>query len=215
MLLESIFDFDVLKVLGYGLSGFAFLLMFFAFMLLRQIINKEQNTPAMVIKSIWGFMGLSFLMTICIGIFSFFVSDYKKETLAENKSTIQDQHQKIDIIATDHKRDSVLQEALEKGSFKDAEDFKKVDEKQQPMLDSLEKKLDHSSATTDDKKDFDSLKGQLDHVSGELSKDDLSKKQRDSLTIRYVHINSEISKIPTRVATRNFSAVSKTALRDF
>ncbi|MDP9230671.1 MAG: hypothetical protein M3O67_08370 [Bacteroidota bacterium] len=151
-----------------------FLLMFFAFMLLRQIINKEQNTPV-----------------------------------------IQDQHQKIDIIATDHERDSALQEALEKGLFKDAEDFKKVDEKQQHMPDSLEKKLDNSSATTEDKNDFDTLKGQLDHISGELSREDLSKKQRDSLTIRYVRINSEISKIPTRVATRNFSTVSKTALRNF
>lgn len=32
---------DFVKILGYGLSGFAFLLMFFAYMLLKNEIKKQ------------------------------------------------------------------------------------------------------------------------------------------------------------------------------
>jgi len=82
-ILEAVPDF--VKILGYGLSGFAFLLMFFAYMLLRQVISKGSQNK-MIYKSIWAFMGLSFLLTICIGVFSFVTGDYKKKELEENET---------------------------------------------------------------------------------------------------------------------------------
>src|SRR5215203_2674982 len=92
-ILEAVPDF--VKILGYGLSGFAFLLMFFAYMLLRQVISKGSQNK-MIYKSIWAFMGLSFLLTICIGVFSFVTGDYKKKELEENETTIQNQQNGID-----------------------------------------------------------------------------------------------------------------------
>ncbi len=66
MKLES---FDVVKILGYGLSGFAFLLVFLAFMLLR----KEQDKPEprkLIIQTIQMFMGLCLILSLAVGIIS-------------------------------------------------------------------------------------------------------------------------------------------------
>ena len=143
MVLAAWFDFDILKVLGYGLSGFAFLLMFFAFLLLRQIINKEKNTPTMVIKSIWGFMGLSFVMTLLIGLFSFLVGDYKKEQLVTSKEIIDDQQNSIELVNENQRRDSLVHATLNPDGTVDQEKFKEVKEKQEAALDSMSNKIDN------------------------------------------------------------------------
>lgn len=63
-MLESI---DVVKVLGYGLSGFAFLLVFLAFMLLRK--EQEQNQPRkLIVQTIQMFMGLCLILSVVVGV---------------------------------------------------------------------------------------------------------------------------------------------------
>ncbi|MBL7811365.1 MAG: hypothetical protein JNL57_03995 [Bacteroidetes bacterium] len=60
---------DIIKILGYGLSGFAFLLVFLAFMLLR----KEQDKPEprkMIVQTIWMFMGLCLTLSLVVGLLS-------------------------------------------------------------------------------------------------------------------------------------------------
>lgn len=72
---------DVLKILGYGLSGFAFLLVFLAFMLLR----KEQDKPEprkMIIQTIQMFMGLCLLLSISVGIISVPISSQNSQLQA-------------------------------------------------------------------------------------------------------------------------------------
>ena len=102
---------DFVKILGYGLSGFAFLLMFFAYMLLRQVINKSTQNK-MIIKSIWAFMGLSFLLTITIGVFSFITGDYKQKELENNEATIKTQQNGLEILNADQKLDSLVKKAI-------------------------------------------------------------------------------------------------------
>lgn len=66
-------SFDVVKILGYGLSGFAFLLVFLAFMLLR----KEQDKPEprkLIIQTIQMFMGLCLVLCIAVGVISIPIS---------------------------------------------------------------------------------------------------------------------------------------------
>lgn len=194
------FDFDVVKVLGYGLSGFAFLLMFFAFMLLRQVISKDKETNNMIFKSIWGFMGLSLIMTLCIGLFSFFVQDYKQQQLADSNAIISEQKGKIGILVDDKQRDSLMTEAITSKAYEDPNKFKQVKEKQEKILDSLGTKINNSSAATDqDKKDFSNTKTEISHISSQLVKADLPAEKRDSLSKQLVNLNRKISTISEKV----------------
>ena len=61
---------DVLKILGYGISGFSFLLVLLTFFLLRAEQNKDQEPRPLIIKMIWRFM----LMTIFMVILNSFIS---------------------------------------------------------------------------------------------------------------------------------------------
>src|SRR5215204_1392663 len=128
-ILETVPDF--VKILGYGLSGFAFLLMFFAYMLLRQVISKSSQNQ-MIFKSIWAFMALSFLLTICIGVFSYITGDYKKKELVENQETIQKQQTGLEVFKTDQKLDSLVKNAVVTNIENDpakAEEVKKAHDK--------------------------------------------------------------------------------------
>lgn len=186
---------DVLKILGYGLSGFAFLLMFFTFLLLRQIINKQGNTPKMIFKLIWAFMAMSFVMTIVIGVFTFLVTDYKQNVLAQNEKTIHDQESNIEVFKTDQKRDSLLSSAIANNAFNDAEKFKKVDEQQQKILDSLSTKVNNSDASPEAKQQFNDLSDSLRVVSSGLTNPDLTTRQKDSLKVKYFEINKRIPNV--------------------
>lgn len=84
-------SFDVVKILGYGLSGFAFLLVFLAFMLLR----KEQDKPEprkLIIQTIQMFMGLCLVLSIAVGVISIPISS--------NNSRLQQVLQDGTVIAT-------------------------------------------------------------------------------------------------------------------
>lgn len=185
---------DFVKILGYGLSGFAFLLMFFAYMLLRQVINKSTQNK-MIIKSIWAFMGLSFLLTITIGVFSFITGDYKQKELADNEATIKTQQNGLEILNADQKLDSLVKKAIADNMInKNASD---------KIIDELESKLDSSNATPEDKRKFESLKGETNKTLDSLSKPDLSPETKTRLRNKYVLQTAEISKVSTTVVKRN------------
>ena len=185
---------DFVKILGYGLSGFAFLLMFFAYMLLRQVINKSTQNK-MIIKSIWAFMGLSFLLTITIGVFSFITGDYKQKELADNEATIKTQQNGLEILNADQKLDSLVKKAIADNMINKNASNKIIDE--------LESKLDSSNATPEDKRKFESLKGETNKTLDSLSKPDLSDETKTRLRNKYVLQTAEISKVSTTVVKRN------------
>ena len=185
---------DFVKILGYGLSGFAFLLMFFAYMLLRQVINKSTQNK-MIIKSIWAFMGLSFLLTITIGVFSFITGDYKQKELANNEATIKTQQNGLEILNADQKLDSLVKKAIADNMINKNASNKIIDE--------LESKLDSSNATPEDKRKFESLKGETNKTLDSLSKPDLSPETKTRLRNKYVLQTAEISKVSTTVVKRN------------
>ena len=61
---------DVLKILGYGISGFSFLLVLLTFFLLRAEQNKDQEPRPLIIKMIWRFMLMTIFMVILNGFIS-------------------------------------------------------------------------------------------------------------------------------------------------
>lgn len=193
---------DFVKILGYGLSGFAFLLMFFAYMLLRQVINKSTQNK-MIIKSIWAFMGLSFLLTITIGVFSFVTGDYKQKELAEKETTIETQRNGLEILNADQKLDSLVTKGIAENIMNNpekAEDAKKAYDK---IIGELGSKLDNSNATPEDKRKFESLKGETNKTLDSLSNPDLSPETKTRLEKKIVLQVGEISKVSSTVVKRN------------
>ena len=193
---------DFVKILGYGLSGFAFLLMFFAYMLLRQVINKSTQNK-MIIKSIWAFMGLSFLLTITIGVFSFITGDYKQEALANNEATIKTQQNGLEILNADQKLDSLVKKAAAENMSNSPEKVEETKMAYDKIIGELESKLDSSNATTEDKRKFESLKGETNKTLDSLSKPDLSPETKLRLRNKFWLQTGEISKVSSRVVKRN------------
>lgn len=193
---------DFVKILGYGLSGFAFLLMFFAYMLLRQVINKSTQNK-MIIRSIWAFMGLSFLLTITIGVFSFITGDYKQTKLADNEATIKTQQNGLEILNADQKLDSLVKKAVAENMANSPEKVEETKMAYDKIIGELESKLDSSNATTEDKKRFESLKGETSKTLDSLSKPDLSPETKTRLRNKYLLQTGEISKVSSTVVKRN------------
>lgn len=193
---------DFVKILGYGLSGFAFLLMFFAYMLLRQVINKSTQNK-MIIKSIWAFMGLSFLLTITIGVFSFITGDYKQKELADNEATIKTQQNGLEILNADQKLDSLVKKAIAENMINNPEKAEETKNASDKIIGELESKLDSSNATPEDKRKFESLKGETNKTLDSLSKPDLSPETKTRLRNKYLFQTAEISKVSSNVVKRN------------
>ncbi|WP_130733936.1 hypothetical protein [Flavobacterium sp. J27] len=61
---------DVLKILGYGMTGFSFLLVLLTFFLLRAEQNKDQEPRPLIIKMIWRFMLMTVFMVVLNGFIS-------------------------------------------------------------------------------------------------------------------------------------------------
>jgi len=199
-ILEAVPDF--VKILGYGLSGFAFLLMFFAYMLLRQVISKGSQNK-MIYKSIWAFMGLSFLLTICIGVFSFVTGDYKKKELEENETTIQNQQNGLEVLKIDQRLDSLVKNAvvgnIENNPAK-AEATKTAHDK---IITDLQTGIDKANATPEDKKKFKDLANETTKTLDSLNRSDLSHDTKVRLTDKYIIQTGELSRVSTNVIKRN------------
>lgn len=192
---------DFVKILGYGLSGFAFLLMFFTYMLLRQVITKPTQNK-MIFKLIWGFMGLSFLFTIVVGVFSFMTGDYKKSALAKNEETITKQQNGLEVLTENQTLDSLAQKATEIVST----DTAKVNETKKNFeknIAELQAKLDKVNATAEEKSKVNSLKEESTKTLDSLKRPDLSRETRLRLNNKLQSQADEISRISTSAVKRD------------
>jgi hypothetical protein len=59
---------DIVKILGYGLSGFAFLLLFMAYNLIHTEQKRDGNPRGGIIKLIIAFMSLDIIAIVVVGI---------------------------------------------------------------------------------------------------------------------------------------------------
>lgn len=205
-ILEAVPDF--VKILGYGLSGFAFLLMFFAYMLLRQVINKSTQNK-MIFTSIWAFMGLSFLLTICVGVFSYITGDYKKKELAENAVTIQKQQNGLEVLRADQKLDSLVKNAVVTNIEDDPNKAEKVKEAHEKIVKDLENGIANANPTAEDKAKFDKLANESKITLDSLNRTDLPHDTKVRLSNKYVIQTGELSKVSANVIKRNMQISPK------
>jgi hypothetical protein len=193
---------DFVKILGYGLSGFAFLLMFFAYMLLRQVITKQTQNK-MIFKSIWGFMGLSFVLTIIIGIFSYMTGDYKREELVRNDETITKQKDGIDALTNSQALDSLIKNVAADTAKTDTKNVDETIKKYEIIVANLQSKLNKVKATDAEKKKVSDLEEQNKRALDSLKKPSLTREARLRLNNRILSQTNEISRITTDAVKRD------------
>ncbi len=87
--MENIVDMLGGKLLSYGVSGFALLMIGFTYYLMKSELKRDLPRP-IAIKTIWMFMGLVILSTIVVGVFSLPLAQKNNELNEEVNSSAVD-----------------------------------------------------------------------------------------------------------------------------
>jgi hypothetical protein len=101
---------DVVKILGYGLSGLGFLLMYLAYRLLDKLSNQA-NPSQLIISAINRYVVICLTMTIVVGVFTYITKDYKSDELAAQDTSIQNKTAAIQVLST-AKKNSELADSI-------------------------------------------------------------------------------------------------------
>jgi len=99
-LAENLFPWDtVVKILGLGLSGLGFLLMYLSYQLINRVMaaRAPNSNVFSIIKT---YMLLCFVMTITVGAFTIINTIYKNDTLDKQQNQLVQQSQKISNTTT-------------------------------------------------------------------------------------------------------------------
>ena len=134
---------DVLKILGYGISGFSFLLVLLTFFLLRAEQNKDQEPRPLIIKMIWRFMLMTIFMVILNGFISLplFNQNIKLQESVTELSNSNNEEITKEIAQNTNK----IEDIIENEDFTQNEDS--LREAMQDIIDKQNKALDSIKAT--------------------------------------------------------------------
>lgn len=186
----------VVKILGVGLSGFGFLLMYLAYKLIAQVIVAK-NPQTNVLPTINRYMLVCFIMTVTVGIFTFISTEYKEKAIESLSATVDDEKRKNDLFTT-VRRGSVLADSIiiskntESTVVEIKEDYRKV-------LDTLSTFITSANDTAI-KREFQVYKTSLIRISDSLQMGNLSRPKVDSLKTRFVLYNNSLSNLSVQAA---------------
>lgn len=189
---------DIIKILGVGLSGFGFLLMFLAYKLLNRIIT-ERSTNALIHKSINRYMLVCFVMTVTVGIFTFISTEYKKETIASQEEQIKKDETAIDLLVTTNKNNSITESVIAATEKDNVVPGAKKDQKK--ILEDLSAII----KTENDPKanaQFSNYKDNILKIHDSLNMPNLSKPEIESLKRSYSKYNDSVTKLTLDITNR-------------
>jgi len=186
----------IVKVLGLGMSGLGFLLMYLAYRLISSIVNRAKVNSE-VIKTINRYMLICFVLTITVGFFTFITSFYKKEEIAQQSQKIKESKQAIDVLTASQQNNVIAESIL---NAKLPETVAQAKKEQKEVLDSLTVYINktNNSALT---KEFNSIKRDLIITTDSLSMESLSKQRRDSLKKNFLELKTSIDQLSLRATT--------------
>lgn len=180
---------DVVKILGTGLSGLGFLLMYLAYGLLRTIINKptqaSDSTLSIELKSVNRYMALCLIMTITVGVFTVVNTFYKNEELTNKDQVISgysglQQSDTLSRVAAANKNDPAKLKAI----------LKKQDTALSHVQNIIKKTGD-----TGKLKAFKTYQNFVLSYADSVEKAGNNKAKVDSLTLKYNRYNKSIKNI--------------------
>ena len=187
----------IVKILGLGLSGFGFLLMYMAYNLITRIINTPDVNPS-VLSVIKTYMIICFTMTLAVGFFTYINAGYKQQVIADQNAAIQQKTNAFSLLSAAQTNGKITDSVLLKpGNSKSAETAKVVQKK---ALDTISKYLSKTSprSTVDS---FNRAKDTVLAIHDSLSKINPNNlKKLESFRASYKRANKLIESISTKIA---------------
>ncbi|MFT3705952.1 MAG: hypothetical protein QM802_26535 [Agriterribacter sp.] len=187
---------DIVKILGVGLSGFGFLLMFLAYRLIRSIIALPHTNP-LVVKTINRYMLVCFVMTIAVGVFTFITTLYKQDVITNQQAKIDNGSKALNILAASN-NNSLIADSIARNAGNNQKVFI-VKQEQKKLLDTLSNYIvqqDNPKLT----EDFNKYKTLALKASDSLGMPGLTKSEIDTLRINFLKYTNSISKLSLNTA---------------
>jgi predicted PurR-regulated permease PerM len=182
---------DIVKILGVGLSGFGFLLMYLAY---RLILKMMPDPKANMIKMINRYMLICLAMTLSVGIFTYIDAIHKSDLIQQQTQQIAERDTALNIIATSQKNHLLSDTLLyytNTGTPNNTEKVSKVTDDQKKTLDSLGTYIGNHS-----KGDIGKFNGYKDSVlkfTGLLQNKNLKQETKEAYRMKYLYYNNAIS----------------------
>lgn len=197
-------NFNIVSILGTGLAGFGFLLMYLAYKLIRSLVTAANVNP-LVVSTINRYMLVCFIMTLAVGFSAYMTAYYKKDTIAKQDEVISKKDSAVNLLTTSQKNNAMAEQVVQ---LTDSTSISAAKKEQLKTLDTLSGYV----AAQDNpqlQKEFNDNKNKLISVYDSLKMPELSKPKRDSLKLRYIRINNSIGDISLKVAKQTAAVTNQ------
>ncbi|MBK7233669.1 MAG: hypothetical protein IPH93_15750 [Saprospiraceae bacterium] len=188
---------DIVKILGVGISGFGFLLMFMAYWLIKDWA-KNPNPNPMVSKTINRYMNICLAMTVTVGVFTFISSFYKNNIIEKQAIAIETKSDALNILTASQINDQLVDSMIRNSSN---EDVALVIHEQKPVLDTLSKYISKQNDPQLDSQ-FNKYRESVVKLSDSLTMQNIGNEKFKTLKAQYIRLNDSISKFSLRLANK-------------
>ncbi|SHN46138.1 hypothetical protein [Chitinophaga sp. CF418] len=185
---------DIVKILGTGIAGFGFLLMYLAYKLIASLVTLPKVNPA-ILKMINRYMVVCFVMTVTVGVFTFMSTSYKNDLISSQEAVIKSKDTALNILTTSQKS-KLLSDSVSKAT--DSQTIAQVQSRQNSYLDTLQKYIESRHNPTQRDR-FNHYKNSLSTIADSLTMSTVDHKRREFLKEKYVTLNDSISRLSLKV----------------
>ncbi|SFN43114.1 hypothetical protein SAMN05428949_2805 [Chitinophaga sp. YR627] len=186
---------DIVQILGTGLSGFGFLLMYLAYKLISSLVPLPNVNPN-IIKMINRYMLVCFIMTVTVGVFTFMTTSYKNNVISDQAALIKSKDTVVNIL-TAAQNAKLLSDSLSRNM--DGPLAGEVKTRQNSYLDTLQKYIDGEHNPAQHER-FNRYKESLTTITDSLTMDNLDRRRKEFLKEKYVGINDSITRFSLKLA---------------
>ncbi|ACU59252.1 hypothetical protein [Chitinophaga pinensis] len=186
---------DIVQILGTGLSGFGFLLMYLAYKLISSLVPLPNVNPN-IIKMINRYMLVCFIMTVTVGVFTFMTTSYKNNVISDQAALIKSKDTVVNILTAAQKA-KLLSDSLSRNM--DSPLAGEVKTRQNSYLDTLQKYIDGEHNPVQHER-FNRYKESLTTITDSLTMDNLDRRRKEFLKEKYVGINDSITRFSLKLA---------------
>jgi hypothetical protein len=180
---------DIVKILGTGLSGFGFLLMYLAYKLIKSLVPLPKVNPA-VVKIINRYMLVCFVMTVIVGLFTFMSTAYKNGVISTQAAKLASKDTVLNLLSASQ-RNKLLSDSISNGRM-----VSEAKARQRNYLDTLQKYIDPAQHER-----FMHYKATLTTLADSLSLSGLDDGKRSLLKDQYRMANDSITRLSLKAVS--------------
>lgn len=195
---------DIVKILGTGIAGFGFLLMYLAYKLIASLVTLPKVNPA-ILKMINRYMVVCFIMTVTVGVFTFMSTSYKNDVISNQEAVIKSKDTVLNILATSQKN-KLAADSVSKAV--DSQTIAEVQSRQNGYLDTLQMFIENQHNPMQRER-FNRYKNSLSTIADSLTMANVDHKRRQFLKEKYATVNDSITTLSLKVVDNQLSAIRK------